>query len=202
MTGFTGPLMRFCKDQDFYLFKSALTIGDLQVASERLGAGTLTKMDLIAACKDNTRRDTVEALIKDACAEYESFAGREHILLDAVDAHFTGKYTLSVPTLFAQLEGVLRSVGSLQRGAKFKPTIKRDIWNNRLLFGVGDSAQEFNAFISRLYEGQSEDAFNRNPVLHGIDVSYDTEEYSLVLLLCLLEIRTFLWFERNTAPIV
>jgi hypothetical protein len=49
------------------------------------------------------------------------FAGRDEILLDAVDAHFNGKYTMSVPVLFAQLEGILRNIGALQYNYTFRP---------------------------------------------------------------------------------
>jgi hypothetical protein len=77
-----------------------------------------------------------------------------------------------------------------------------DLIDSPLLFSVGDSVKYFNAFISRLYEGQKNDRFNRNPVLHGTNLTYDTEEYSLILILSILEIRTFLWFEKNTQVIV
>lgn len=51
------------------------------------------------------------------------------------------------------------------------------------------------------WEKDSND-FNRNAVLHGANVEYGNEENSLVLILTLLEIRTFLWFEKNTSPVV
>ena len=202
MTGFTGPLKRYCRDNDFYLFGSTITVGDLEIAYKSLQQGTLSKQQLLDACKKIARREPITELIEDACNTFGSFSGRLKILSDAVDAHFDGEYTLSVPTLFAQLEGILRKIGELNHKDTFRPTIKRDICNNRLLFGVGDSAQDFNAFISKLYEGQKNDDFNRNPVLHGTNLTYDTEEYSLILILSILEIRTFLWFEKNTNPVV
>jgi len=199
---FAGPLMRFCSDNDFYLFGSIITVRDLEAAHNSLEQGTLSKQQLLDACKRTARLEPITETVKDACKSFDSFTGREKILLDAVGAHFDGKYTLSVPVLFAQLEGILRSIGALQYKDTFKPTIKKDIWDNRLLFGVGDSVKYFNAFISKLYEGQKNETFNRNPVLHGTNLTYDTEEYSLLLILSILEIRTFLWFEKNTQAVV
>lgn len=140
----------------------------------------------------------VVAWIEDACANFPSFSPRRQILLDAVSAHYEGKYTLSVPIFFAQLEGILRVIGALTALDDFRPTIKRD-WDNHLLFGMTESAGMFNGFLARLYEGQKEDtAFNRNPILHGANVTYHTEENSLILILTILQIRTFLWFEKHT----
>jgi hypothetical protein len=199
----TTPLKNFCKDNKFYLFGSILTIGKLEEFNQSLKRGLLTKSDLISYFASATKREHVEAWIEDACADYQAFTPRKTILLDAVEAHFSGKYTLSVPVLFAQLEGILRDIGELKISEHMRPTIKRDIWNNRLLFSMSDDAVTFNAFIHKLYEGQKDSTeFNRNPVLHGTNLAYDSEEYSLLLILTLLEIRTFLWFEKNTQPIV
>ncbi|WP_348935700.1 hypothetical protein [Aquabacter sp. CN5-332] len=202
MASFHGPLHRFCQENDFYLFGSTLTVGDMETAYNHLMAGTLTKQELLDAVIKRSLRHVVEGYVKDACAKFSSFAGREKILLDAVEAHFAGKYTLSVPVFFAQLEGILRQIGALTYKDNIKPTIKRDIWGNRLLFAIEDAVGAFNAFISKLYEGQKNDGFNRNPVLHGMNLTYDTEEYSLILLLAICEVRIFLWFEENTKRVV
>lgn len=202
MAPFVGPLYRFCRDNNFYLFGSILTIGDMETAYSHLVAGTLTKQELLDAVIKRSQRDLLEGYVKDACAEFSSFADREEILLDAVEAHFAGKFTLSVPVFFAQLEGILRQIGSLTYKDNIKPTIKKDIWGNRLLFATEDAVEAFNAFISKLYEGQKNDGFDRNSVLHGMNLTYNTEEYSLILLLAICELRTFLWFEENTKPVV
>ncbi|WP_245304957.1 YecA family protein [Rhizobium multihospitium] len=202
MAPFDGPLHRFCRDNDFYLFGSTLTVGDMETAYNKLVAGTLTKQELLDALIKRSHRHVLEGYVKDACAKFSSFADREKFLLDAVEAHFTGKYTLSVPVLFAQLEGILRQIGALTSKDNIKPTIKRNIWGNRLLFAMEDAVEAFNSFISKLYEGQKDDGFNRNPVLHGMNLNYDNEEYSLILLLAICEVRTFLWFEENTEPVV
>ncbi|MDR7039114.1 hypothetical protein J2X36_003887 [Methylobacterium sp. BE186] len=201
-TRLSAPIKRFCADNDFYFFGSTFTLGDLENANKKLDDGSLTREHLIDTCKERLTRDDAAKYMDDACSKFDSFSGRDKILKDAVEAHFAGKYTLSAPALFAQLEGILRKVGALEYKDTFKPTIKRDIWDNRLLFSLKDSAQLFNGYISRLYEGQKDEPFNRNTVLHGERTDYDTEDNSLILILCILEVRTFLWFEENTKPLV
>ena len=61
-----------------------------------------------------------------------------------------------------------------------------------------DNAEYFNGFIDKLYRGgQNEYSFNRNPVLHGMNVNYHSEEWSLILMLTILEIRMFIWHEQK-----
>ena len=154
---------------------------------------------LIEAYRERTTRSAAIGLVEDACANFESFTPRRQILTDAISAHFDDTYTLSVPVLFAQIEGILRDIGALAPGDDLKPTIKRD-WDSRTLFGLTDSAA---MFLHKLYEGQRGSGdLNRNPVLHGTDTGYATLENSLILVLTLLEMRTYLWFERNTSPLV
>ena len=176
-------------------------MGDIEVAVGLLQEDKLEHSVFIDAYRRFATREVVEALLQDACENLEPFAGRIEILMDAIAVHFEKRYSASVPVLFAQMEGVLRKIGGLEHGETLRPTIPRDIWGNRLLFSVGDNASDFNAFISGLYKGQ-ETGFNRNAVLHGFNLDYQTEENSLTLLLCLLEIRTFLWFERSTKAVV
>lgn len=57
----------------------------------------------------------------------------------------------------------------------------------------------FNAFLEGLFKGsQPQDSFNRNPILHGANVNYASEQGSLTLLLVVLEIGDILWYEKNT----
>ena len=170
--------------------------------TEELRAGTLTRERLIDAYRERTVRHVAVGWVDDACTNFPSFSPRRQILLDAITAHFDGTFTLSVPAMFAQIEGILRDVGALTPKDDLKPTIKRD-WDSRTLFGLTDSAAMFNAFLHKLYEGQrSGGDLNRNPILHGTDTGYATLENSLILLMTLFEIRTFLWFEKHTAPLV
>ena len=206
MMNFASTLGRslyyFCKDNGFFFFSSVITVGKMQELTEALTSGSLTKEDLISHYIEVTKKDYVVGWIEAACSNYSCFAPRRAILLDAVSAHYEGRYTLSVPVLFAQLEGVLRMIGKIDPRKDFKATVKRD-WDSRMLFAMSESAGMLNAFLSRLYEGKrGADEFNRNPILHGANVTYNTEENSLILILTLLEIRSLLWFEDNTAPII
>lgn len=201
-SGLDRSLHYFCKDNGIYFFSSVVTVGKMEELTAALSAGMLTKTAMIEHYIEVTKEELVVAWIEDACGNFPSFGPRRKILLDAVSAHYEGRYTLSVPVLFAQLEGVLRTIGKIDPRDDFKATIKRD-WDSRMLFGMSESASMLNAFLSRLYEGRrGVDEFNRNPVLHGANVTYNTEENSLILILTLLEIRNFLWFEKNTVPIV
>lgn len=193
------PLKNFCKDNNFYLFSGSVTVGDLIKFQDMLREGFLNKEHLIAAYKSKLTSESTIHYLEDASSLHPAFVSRHQILRDAAEAHFQGKFTLSVPVLFAQIEGLLRELGGLSLSDKFRSTVSTDIWDGRMLFNLADSAGYFNAFISRLFEGQqAESTFNRNPILHGMNVDYATEEWSLILLLIVLEVRMFLWFERNT----
>lgn len=193
------PLKNFCKDNDFYLFGNAITVGEIIKFNETLRVGGLARSSIIEAYTNSLTREAAIGLVEDSVSLHKAFGSRVNILRDAINAHFDRKYTLSVPVLFAQIEGLIRETGGLELKDKFRPTVSSEIWNSRYLFGMSDSAQYFNAFITKLFEGQKDDqTFNRNPVLHGMNVTYDSEEWSLILVLTVLEIRQFLWVEKNT----
>ncbi|MFH2135374.1 MAG: SEC-C domain-containing protein [Pseudomonadota bacterium] len=193
------PLKNFCKDNEFYLFGNAIVMGKIIEFNNKLRAGELTKSSIIQAYTNRLTREAAIGLVEDSVSLHKAFGARINILRDAINAHFDRKYTLSVPVLFAQIEGLIREIGGLELRDNFRPNVSTEIWNSRYLFGMSDSAQYFNAFITKLFEGKKDDqAFNRNPVLHGMNVTYDSEEWSLILVLTILEIRQFLWFERNT----
>lgn len=197
------PLLNFFKDNDLYFFGTTLTVGDSIEFNELLKNGTLTKSHLVERYIQKLKHEDVMFYIDDAATMHSAFESRKRILKDAVEAHFNGKYTLSVPVLFAQVEGILREYGGIKLADKFRPNVSTQIWNSRLLFSMSDDAQYFNAFISKLFEGQqSQSSFNRNPILHGMSVSYDSQEWSIVLILIILEVRNFVWFERNTQSLI
>lgn len=193
------PLKNFCKDNEFYLFGNSIVMSEVIEFNNKLRAGELTKSSIIQAYTNRLTRETAIGFVEDSVSLHNAFGSRINILRDAINAHFDRKYTLSVPVLFAQIEGLIRETGGLELRDKFRPTVSTEIWNGRYLFGMSDNAQYFNAFITKLFEGQKDDqTFNRNPVLHGMNVTYDSEEWSLILVLTVLEIRQFIWFEKNT----
>lgn len=196
------PLKNFCKDNEFYWFGHAIVVSEMIEFGKKLRAGELTKQSIIQAYTNRLTRETAVAWVEDSVSLHKAFGSRIDILRDAIGAHFDSKYTLSVPVLFAQIEGLLREIGGLALEDKFRPTVSTEIWNSRYLFGMSDNAKYFNAFITKLFEGQKDaHSFNRNPVLHGMNVNYDSEEWSLILVLTVLEIRQFLWFEKYTEDV-
>jgi hypothetical protein len=191
------PIKNFCKDNDFYYF-SILKVTDHIKFKENLSNNTLKKSDLINAYKKSMTEEIVSSLIADAYDLHDCFNKRRKILEDTIKAHYSNLYTLSIPNFFSLIEGLLRDYGGLELKDKFKSTIPRNFWGDNLLFYMEDDVTYFNAFIQKLYRGsQPNEAFNRNPILHGMNVDYYSEEWSLILLLIILEIRLFIWHEKN-----
>jgi len=192
------PIRNFCKDNDIYFFGLAVTVGQAEELDKKLQAQTLTKADIIDTYKSNFREEPILGLLDVAIKEMPIFEKRKDILKDAFEAHFQNKFTLTIPTLFSQLEGLLRDVGNLKNKDNVKPTIPVDIWDNKLAFPVKDDAQFFNGFITKLFEGSKDaDSFNRNPILHGFKIDYYSEEHSMLIMLSILEIRLFDWWGKN-----
>lgn len=192
------PLKNYCKDNGFYFFSMAITVGELAELTQKLKLGTLTKNEVIEVYRSNAKRDSITTLLERCCTELAIFENRRRILFDAFEAHFDRKYTLSIPTLFSQLEGLLREVGGLKNKDTIKSTIPKDIWDKKLLFNIKDNAEYFSCFVNNIFEGSKEgDGLNRNPILHGFRTNYDNEEDSLIILLAVLEIRMFAWWKIN-----
>jgi hypothetical protein len=197
------PLKNFCKDNNFYWFSSAITEGQMLEFSSMLREGRLTIKHLTDTYKSKLTKENVLGLLEDAEELHPALTSRIPIVRDAVGAHFEGKYSLSVPALFPQIEGFHREYGGLTLKQNFVPTLPKDVWNARFLPGFTDSIHFFNAYLTKLFEGsQPDDSFNRNPILHGANASYASEDWSLILILIVLEIRLFLWFEKNTHPML
>lgn len=194
------PLKEFCKDNGFYFFEF-LTMSQEESLLNLLKENKLRKEDVFDVYKGNSKEFYL-GFLETAIERNNIFKERAEILKDAFCAHFEGKYTLSVPVLFAQLEGLFREYRPVSLSESFK-TIKRDVWDYKLLFEIKDKAHLFNSFIGNLYKGsQPKDTFNRNPILHGVNVQYYSQEHSLLLLMSILEIDMFVFFEKNCPDIL
>lgn len=192
------PIKNFCKDNDFYYF-AIITVGQSQILREKLQNNTLSKADFFEAYKTTCTEEPMLKMLDACCVELDYMEKRRAILTDAFQAHFNGLYTLSIPTLFAQLEGVIRDFGNIPPKENVRPVIPLDIWEPKLLFYMKDNAINFNAFTHKLFAGSGKpDEFNRNPILHGFNVDYFSEEHSLLLMLSIIEIRMFDWHDKNT----
>ncbi len=114
------------------------------------------------------------------------FAKHERALIDALEAHVNGKYTLTIPTLLAHIEGIGREIiegkdeGTKQTiekaVTKIDPRFVRSISRDVLLTYITTMAYE----QTKKLNGRSlEDILQRHAILHGMIVNYNTEENSL-----------------------
>mgnify|MGYP004688748551 CR=1 FL=1 len=192
------PLKNFCKDNGLYFFGMHSRLGEVESLCEKLKNGTLNINDIMDVYKKNFVKDAILKLLESCIQESDIFKKREKFLKDALYAHFDGKYTLSVPVLFAQLEGILRDIGHIENKDSVRSTIHKMNWNERMAFSIQDDSEYYNSFITRLFEGgKAPSEFNRNPILHGFGLDYPTEENSMILFMSILELRNFLWFDKN-----
>jgi hypothetical protein len=165
--------------------------------TERLKSDELTVADLMQVFVAAATREVMMSQLDCAVGELQSFSEREHIIRDAINAHFDGKYSLSVPVGFLLLEGVLRSLGGLTLKEDLAVSIPRDRWENRLAPEIQARADSFRSFVTNIFKGsQDVGTFNRNPVLHGAAVDYHREDWSLMLLMSLFEIRMFMFYRK------
>ena len=131
---------------------------------------------------------------------FDLFQRRHAVLRDGFRAHFNREYNLSIPCLFPQIEGMLAEDHAGKRGT---PGVNADGYDRRLAFETQEAAVEFNAFLSEVFKGGApDDAFNRNPVLHGANPNYGNEDWSLVLVLTILEIHFFVHYRENLPVVV
>lgn len=194
------PLMNYCKDHGFYMFR-AMSLYQVLELTKKLDHGSLKKEDFYDAYKEYFTYDKSKPLFEKYCQEWTEFGCRKEILTDTVEAHYQNKFTLSVPVFFLLIEGILRDLSGIANKDNMQPKFKRDIWNTRLLFNMEDRVGFLNGYISLLYEGGKESGvFSRNTILHGINNEYGTEENSWSLLLLLNEIGKVKMLEKQTTP--
>jgi hypothetical protein len=135
------------------------------------------------------------------------FLKRKHIIEDALNAHLSGKFTLSIPTLLPQVEGIISdSIGSKagKLGELLENIVSSDyddsdishiyrILDDDILLSLssdpflvnkkGEGFGEF--FTSEKYSEWMKQKringipLNRNAILHGIQIDYGTKANSL-----------------------
>jgi hypothetical protein len=142
----------------------------------------------------------------DSWYENEHFANRKHIINDALDAHKAGRYTLSIPTLIPQIEGLLSSIFKQPAGGPtemFKNALEKEYTDllyeasKEILLSLATSpvlyggiAEEY--FIPERYPDwlnqrgyKEEQVFNRAAISHGIQINYSTKSNSVRVFLLL-----------------
>ncbi len=137
------------------------------------------------------------ALLRNMVDEWHEnplFTPRMRIFQDALEAHIAGKYTLSVPSLLPQAEGIAARVAGRLPGKDSKalfetvgekmPDFLSHLMKEALLSYITDTAYsyvnfgEFAEWLER--RGVSEkEILHRHAILHGVQTGYDSEENSL-----------------------
>lgn len=144
------------------------------------------------------------------------FRKRMPIFHDALEAHIQGKYTLTVPVLLSQVEGVASSI--LNRPASDTTSLmKTSIENNvsdtwlravtkDILIGFVTSPAGYGGVKTDYFtpekfpewletKGQlASNTLNRHAILHGIQIDYASKENSLRAFLLL---DVFFWMKRD-----
>ena len=148
--------------------------------------------------KDNHRRltETVETW-----ENHPLFTSRMHIIKDALEAHCDGRYTLSVPALVPQIEGILNEYVLANRlAAKFGRI--QQVYNavigdvgdyclstwaiaSTLLYQLQTSTYVYTDFEDELKRSVNARRITRHTVLHGIAPKYDKPMHSLKAFLVL-----------------
>lgn len=107
----------------------------------------------------------------------------------SMEAHFQGKYYLSIPALLAQIEGIIAS-GFNHEGYMGERTLKNYIEqlsrsNNEI---IGEIFKSFylNYILAGFAHGsEANSSLSRHAILHGGDISYGTKENSLKTIILL-----------------
>jgi hypothetical protein len=150
------------------------------------------------------------------CGEFDAvenkvckrFPDRETIVRDAFEAHRQAKYTLSIPTLLPQIDGIGRETLGMSTNQFFRQWARQEAIEAKLAPQVGAGSSLLKQIVkkSSMEETtrdrnnlQEKDPWfgplNRHGVIHGVDTDYPSEANSLrcvLLLAYLLDVDEFL----------
>ena len=134
------------------------------------------------------KRGFVKAILK-RWQTRECLAPQIHILTDAVVAHNKGLYTLSVPAILPQIEGVIAQ--SYRHTGRMSGKKRDEYMCSLLSHGFGpDADTAFRRLIQDLLyvsfdHGDAIPELSRHAILHGADLGYNEEAKSLRAILIL-----------------
>lgn len=141
-------------------------------------------------------------VMKDMVKSWEetpSFHYRMPIIYDALEAHCQEKYTLSIPALLPQIEGLLTEF-ALDNEIKIKygkpNAISKQVLQTQNQDVISEAMSSitleycnylytYNKFEKELKKGHNNRKVTRNTILHGISTNYATPSLSLKLFLSL-----------------
>lgn len=176
---------------------------DLRLLAEQEKEVTVQKIEQVFI--DNYGANNHVALKEMVSSWFDSpfFERRKRIIEDALEAHIAGKFTLSIPVILPQVEGILssktnRNAGSAGRLLKdaielnslgdinIFNTLEDDIlialttdpflFKGRT-FGEFFTPEKYNEWVAG--QGFNSIPLNRHAILHGVQVDYGTEINSL-----------------------
>lgn len=129
------------------------------------------------------------------------YSRRMHIIEDALEAHYQGLFTLSVPALMPQVEGILidyvkasdldvgvrkiRDVYDAAIGDPLAYDVSRWLIASVLHYHLTNSTYAFTDFEEELSKSIGRRRVTRHTVLHGIATNYDRPKNSLRTILLL-----------------
>ncbi len=143
------------------------------------------------------QRDNHQHLVEtvESWESHPLFASRMHILKDALQAHCRDLYTLSVPALIPQIEGVLNDYvlanGLVAKFGKIQQVYKAAIGDvdeyglskwviaTTLLYQLQSNTYAFTDFESELKKSVNRRQVTRHTVSHGVALKYDRPIHSL-----------------------
>lgn len=140
-----------------------------------------------------------------------SFIPRMHIFYEALDAHLAKRYTLTVPILFIQIEGILREYVNkykLKTNYRFKDLYEAVIGDtDSHFFSIWAISEVLSYYLqNHVYPAKSFDnleeikkpantrQISRHTVIHGVAIKYDKPIYSLKLFLLLDALNALKYF--------
>jgi hypothetical protein len=142
------------------------------------------------------------------------FAPRMHILRDALQAHCRGLYTLSVPALIPQIEGVLNDyvlanglvakLGKIQQvykaaiGVADEYELSKWVIATTLLYQLQTNTYVFTDFEIELKKSVNKRQVTRHTVSHGVALKYDRPIHSLKIFLLLDALSALQELENST----
>lgn len=169
------------------------------VELHKIGKVQYASQVIIGYYRRNNWRNLIQTVNK--WTDHSLYTSRMDIILDALDAHCRGKYSLSVPTLLPQIEGILREyIHSNNLSAKFGKikmvyeTAIGDIgdyslttWKiaETLLFCLQNNTYIWSDFEIELKKSLTRRKVSRHTVLHGINPCYNRPIHSLKTFLIL-----------------
>ncbi len=215
------PLLR--KAKLWYFQSMPIEIArDLRQLAEQEMEITVEKIEQVFI--DHYSADNYEILKRMVLSWFDSpsFDERKVIIEDALGAHMSGKFTLSIPALLPQVEGILSGktnhtagrVGRLLKDAVERNSLGEtdvfDTLEGDLLIALATDPFLFKGHIGEFFspekyaewligQGIENIPLNRDAILHGVQIDYATEINSLRVFFLLDSIY---WIDNEKLKVV